>query len=95
MPIITNEETTNPVIVVVTFEGGTLSKFLSHVTGGFKLVDPHCINSLTEEPLFGENRCTKLQSHTQCFPIKIAITKDSKQLYRTEFVDLFAFFKRV
>jgi hypothetical protein len=92
MPIITNEETINPVIAV-TFDGGTRSKFLSHVTGGFKLVDPCCINPLTGEPLFGENGCTKVQSLAHCFPIKIAIAKDSKQLYCTEFVDLFAFFK--
>jgi hypothetical protein len=91
MPIKTNEEIANPVIVAVTFDGGYLSKFLTHMTGGFKLVDPCCINPLTGELLFGENGCTKVQSHTPCFPIKIAIAKDSKQHYHTEFADLFWF----
>jgi hypothetical protein len=89
MPIITNEDTTNPVIVAITFDGGSLSKFLTHVTGGFILADPCCNNPLTGELLFGENGCTKVQSHAHCFPIKIAIAKDSKQLYCTEFADLF------
>jgi len=37
---ITNDEITmEPVRVAVTFDGGSVSRFLGHVTGGFKLVD--------------------------------------------------------
>jgi hypothetical protein len=41
LPIIDDPYTTNPVIVVVTFDGGKNSCFFSHVTSGFKQVD-HC-----------------------------------------------------
>jgi hypothetical protein len=37
-----DETTTDPVIVAVTFDGRKISRFFSHVTGGFKLVDHHC-----------------------------------------------------
>ncbi len=40
LSVIINDETTmEPVRVAVTFDGGSISRFLGHVTGGFKLVD--------------------------------------------------------
>jgi hypothetical protein len=34
LPIINDPNTTNPVIVAVTFDGGEISHFSSHVTSG-------------------------------------------------------------
>lgn len=43
---------------------------------------------------FGDRGCMKVRSHNHWFfPMKIAIAKDSKQLYRIEFADLFLFLK--
>jgi hypothetical protein len=39
MEIIDDASTTEPVIVAVTFDGGKVSRFFSHVTGGFEQVD--------------------------------------------------------
>lgn len=43
-----------PVKVAVTFDGGSVSRFLGHVTGGFKLVDGRYIDPKTGSLLFGE-----------------------------------------
>jgi hypothetical protein len=34
-----------------------------------------------------------VQSHLYCFPIKIAFAKDTKELYRVEYQDFFAFLR--
>jgi len=84
---------TDPVIVAVTFDGGEISRFFSHVTGGFKLVDRRCKGPRTEGLLFGDNGIDKVQSHVHCFPIKVCFAKDTKQLYKIEFEEFFAFLK--
>jgi hypothetical protein len=42
LEIVDDVNTTNPVIVAVTFDGGKISRFFSHVTGGFNQVVPRC-----------------------------------------------------
>jgi hypothetical protein len=91
--LINNPNLDRPVIVAVTFDGGSLSRFLGHVTGGYKLVDPRTRNPKTGELLFGDSGTVKVQSHIHCFPIKVAFAKDSMELYRTEFADFFQFLK--
>jgi len=49
LDVINNVETTEPIRVAVTFDGGSISQFLGHVTGGFKLVDRRCKNPKTKE----------------------------------------------
>jgi hypothetical protein len=39
LEIVNNPNTTDPVKVTGTFDGGSVSRFLGHVTGGYKLVD--------------------------------------------------------
>jgi len=91
--LVNNPSTTDPVKVAVTFDGGKISCFLGHVTGGFKLVDKRCVNPKTGELLFGDSAIEKVQLHVHCFPIKVAFAKDTKDLYRVEFADFFAFLK--
>ena len=93
LDIIDDPSTTESVKVAVTFDGAKISRFLSHVTGGFKLVDWGCINPRTGLLLFGDSGHEKVQSHIHCFPVKVAIAKDSKELYRVEYADFFAFLK--
>ncbi len=85
--------TTEPVRVAVTFDGGSVSHFLGHVTGGLKLVDSRSKHPRTIDPLFGDSGHDKLQSHIHCFPIKMALAKDSKELYRSEFAEFFQFLR--
>jgi hypothetical protein len=89
LEVINDPDTTVPVNVAVTFDGGSVSRFLGHVTGGYKLVDKRAKHPKTKEALFGESGHEKRQSHVHCFPIKIALAKDTKELYKVEFNDLF------
>ena len=59
LDIIQSEDTLEPVKVAVTFDGGSVSRFLGRVTGGFKLVDKRCIHPITGEPLFGDSGIEK------------------------------------
>ncbi len=93
LDIIDDTSTTEPVKVAVTFDGGSVSRFLGHVTGGYKLVDKRCIDPKTGLLLFGETGNDKVQSHIHCFPIKVAFAKDTKELYRVEYAEFFAFLK--
>ncbi len=81
LDIINNGDTTEPVKKAVTCDGGSISRFLGHVIGGFTLVDSRCKTPKTGEPLFGDRGHDKVQSHIYCFPIKMALAKDTKQLY--------------
>jgi Holliday junction resolvase RusA-like endonuclease len=93
LQIIDDTSTTEPVLVAVTFDGGAISRFVGHVTGGYKLVDKRCVNPKTNQLLFGVSGNEKVQSHIHCFPIKTAFAKDTKQLYQVEFGDFFQFLK--
>jgi len=84
---------TNPVVVAVTFDGGKISRFFFHVTGGFKQVDPRCKDPRTGALLFSCSGNENVQSHVHCFPLKVCFSKDTKHLYRLEFEDFFAFLK--
>jgi hypothetical protein len=93
LDIINDPNTSEPIQLAVTFDGGKVSRFLGHVTGGCKLVDKCCIDPKSGDLLFGENGVEKVQSHVHCFPIKVAFAKDMKELYRVEHSDFFAFLK--
>jgi hypothetical protein len=91
LQLVDDPTTTEPVQVAVTFDGGKISRFVGHVTGGYKLVDKRCINPKTGDLLFGISGNEKVQSHVHCFPIKVAFTKDTKHLYQLEFADFLDF----
>jgi hypothetical protein len=93
LQIADDPSTTEPVLVAVTFDGGAISRFVGHVTGGYKLVEKCCRNPKTNKLLFGISGNEKVQSHIHCFLIKTAIAKDTKLLYQVEFGDFFQFLK--
>ncbi len=55
LELVNDPSTTDPVKIAVTFDGGLISRFLGHVTGGFKLVDKRCVDPKTGLPLFGDS----------------------------------------
>jgi hypothetical protein len=72
LDLVNDPTNTDPVKVAVTFDGGKISRFLGHVTEGFKLVDRRCINPKTGQLLFGDSSVEKVQSHVHSFPVKLA-----------------------
>jgi hypothetical protein len=55
--LVKDPSTLEPVKLAVTFDGGSISRFLGHVTGGFKLVDKRCIDPKTGELLLPYQDC--------------------------------------
>ncbi len=47
---------------------GELAWKLTQISAGIKLIDPHTINPLTGELLFGDSRHFKVQSRNVCYP---------------------------
>jgi hypothetical protein len=92
LDVIDDINTTEPVIVAVTFDGGKIGRLFPMSREFFKLVDKWCINPRTGKLLFSETGIKKVQSHVHCFPLKVAFAKDTKALYKTEF-DFFGVFK--
>jgi hypothetical protein len=93
LKIIDNPNTTEPVKVAVIFDGRSISRFLGHVTGGFKLVDGRAKHPRTKESFLGDSGHNILPSHIHCFPVKMVMAKDTKELHRNEFGDFFLFLK--
>jgi hypothetical protein len=91
LDLINDPNTIVPVKVAVTFDGGSVSHFLGHVMGSYKVVDKRAKHPLTKEPLFGESGSDNMQSHVHCFPIKIALAKDTKDCTRWSFRTFFIF----
>ena len=75
LDIINDAAVTDTVIVAITFDGGKISRFFSHVTGEFKLVDRRCIDPRTGGLLFGDNGIKKVQSHVHFFQSRSALQR--------------------
>jgi hypothetical protein len=67
--------------MAATVDGGELAWKLTQVSAGIKLIDPHTINPLTGELLFGDSGHFKVQSRNVCYPLHVHIAKDNKQFY--------------
>jgi hypothetical protein len=83
-----------PVEFSITLDGADISRNISHVTAGIKINDPRAIDPRTGIPI-GRDGSVPVQSRELCFPCKILIAKDTKDLYTNHFTDFFAFFKEV
>jgi hypothetical protein len=83
-----------PVEFSITLDGADLSRNISHVTAGIKINDPRAIDPKTGIPV-GQDHSMPVQSRELCYPFKILIAKDTKELYNTSFADFFAFFQQV
>jgi hypothetical protein len=83
-----------PVEFSITLDGADLSRNISHVTAGIKINDPRAIDPKTGIPI-GQDHSMPVQSRELCYPFKILIAKDTKELYNTCFADFFLFFKQV
>ena len=79
--------------------GVQLSKNLSHTIAGFKLDDAASICPNSGRPLFVQSSDSpglgKSQSRSLCFPLKIAMSRETKELFNCEFCDVFEFLQVV
>ena len=82
------------VCIAVTLDSADLSRNITHVTAGIKIVDPRAVDPISGIPI-GLDGSKKLQSRELCIPFKIVLAKDNKNLYDTQFTDFFAFFKLI
>jgi hypothetical protein len=83
-----------PVQLACTLDGADISKFVSHVTAGIKILDPRAIDPISHLPI-GLEGSKKVQSRDLCFPFKMLLTRDTKTLYKEHFKDFFDFFSRL
>ena len=83
----------NSVDLCGTVDGFQLTKYLTFVMAGVKMIDPRCVNPLTGErnlsPLFEKY---KPQSRNLSFPLKIVMGKETSTMYKEEFAEFFDFF---
>jgi hypothetical protein len=80
--------------IAITLDGADLSRNITHVTAGIKIIDPRAIDPRSGLPI-GMVGSTKVQSRELCFVFKIVLAKDNKNLYNTMFNDFFDWFKTV
>jgi hypothetical protein len=75
--------------ISVSIDGAQLSKRLTHVTIGFKIADIAARCPYTGRALFMDTDPALLQSRNLCIPVKIAMCKETKQIYKDEFEGIF------
>jgi hypothetical protein len=91
---IARDPTQPPVQLACTLDGADISRFVSHVTAGIKILDPRAIDPISHLPI-GLDGSKKVQSRDLCFPFKMMLTRDTKTLYHEHFKDFFDFFARL
>jgi hypothetical protein len=91
---IARDPTQPPVQLACTLDGADISRFVSHVTAGIKILDPRAIDPISHLPI-GLDGSKKVQSRDLCFPFKMILTRDTKTLYHEHFKDFFDFFARL
>ena len=75
------------VLISYTLDGAAITKYLSHLLAGMKMVDLRALDPTSNLPLFLNQ---KYQSRKLCFTFKILFAKDSKAAYH----DVMKFFLR-
>jgi hypothetical protein len=78
--------------ISVSIDGAQLSKRLTHVTCGFKVADIAARCPFTGRSLFMDADQALLQSRNLCIPVKIGMCKETKEIYRNEFENIFVRF---
>jgi hypothetical protein len=91
---IARDPTQPPVQIAATLDGADISRNVSHVTAGIKILDPRAIDPISHLPI-GMDGSKKVQSRELCFPFKMILTRDTKSLYQEHFKDFFDFFGRL
>jgi hypothetical protein len=83
-----------PVQLACTLDGANISKFVSHVTAGIKILDPGAIDLISHLTIALEGS-KKVQLWDLCFPFKMLLTGDTSTLYQEHFKDFFDFLSRL
>jgi hypothetical protein len=81
-----------PVLILQAIDGSHFSKRDHHVTYGLKAGDKASLCPITRQPLFASQDRACIQTRNACFPVKIVLGKETKQMYK-EFKPLFDILK--
>ena len=76
--------------VASSIDGASLSKNLSMIAGGIKIIDQAARCPLTRRPLLDNPATMSAQSRNLCIPLKIMMGRETKETF-TEFRTLFSF----
>jgi hypothetical protein len=76
--------------VASSIDGASLSKNLSIIAGGVKIVDLAARCPSTKQPLLDDPAMMSAQSCNLCIPIKIMMGRETKETF-TEFATMFKF----
>ena len=77
------------VTIAISIDGALITKNLSHVCMGFKINDIAAICPLTGKPII-----LNVQSRNLCFPLKIVMSRETKNIYDL-FTDEFGFLQSI
>ena len=80
------------VLILQAIDGSHFSKRDNHVTYGLKAGDKASICPMTGQPIFASQDKACIQTRNACFPVKIVLGKETKQMYQ-EFKHLFDLLK--
>ena len=81
---------TRSLSVASSIDGASLSKNLSIIAGGIKIIDKAARCPLTRRPLLDNPATMSAQSRNLCIPLKIMMGRETKETF-TEFKTLFSF----
>ena len=84
--------TNREIEVSSSMDGATLTKSLSFIGAGIKLIDIATKDPVTKEfiNIPTSNKTCKVQSRERCFPVEVLLSKDKKETYDI-FQDFFTF----
>ena len=80
------------VLLLQAIDGSHFSKRDNHVTYGLKAGDKSSLCPITGQPLFASQDKACIQTRNACFPVKIVLGKETKEMYQ-EFKHLFDLLK--
>ena len=81
-----------PVKLNHSIDGSQISKNVTHVTYGLKVADKAATCPFKKQPIFANANETTLQSRNNCFPLKIVMARETKEIYK-EFSHFFEYFE--
>jgi hypothetical protein len=85
---IVRDPTQPPIQLACALDWVGISRYVSHNIAGFKILNPSVIYPISHLPI-GLEESKKFQLWDLCFPFKMVLTQDTKNLYQEQVKDFF------